>query len=69
MVSFLNTKKRAGRPPQRPHTTSISFTGQELVDLEHVIAVGQAVLKTRLPVVARLRAAMTRLGVAPADRH
>jgi hypothetical protein len=69
MVSFLNTKKRIGRPPQRTRTTSVSFTAQELSELEHVIAVGQAVLQKQLPVVARLKAAMTRLGVSPAGQR
>ncbi len=64
MVSFLKTK-RAGRPvKQLEHrTTSISFSESDLADLGHIIAVGQGVLQKHPPVVARLKAAMTRMKV------
>ncbi len=63
MVSFLHTKKRPGRPPQHPRMTSVSLSATDLADLGQVIAVGQAVLQKKSPVVARLKAAMTRMGV------
>jgi hypothetical protein len=62
MVSFLNTR-RPGRPPKHSALTAVTFSTQDLVELGHLIAVGQAVLQKRVPVVARLKAAMTRLGV------
>ena len=67
MVSFLNTKKRQGRRPEAQRTT-ISFSAQDLAELGQVPAVGQAVLQKRLPVTARLKAAMTRLGVPVPDQ-
>ncbi len=64
MVSFLHSnKKRPGRPPQHPRMTSVSLSATDLADLGQVIAVGQAVLQKKSPVVARLKAAMTRMGV------
>ncbi len=62
MVSFLNTK-RPGRPLKRPRTTSVSFSPHDLTELGHVLAVGGAVLQKHPPVVAWLKAAMTRMGV------
>jgi hypothetical protein len=67
MVSFLNTKKREGRRPEATRTT-ISFSAQDLAELGQVLAVGQAVLQKRLPVSARLKAAMTRLRVPVPDQ-
>jgi hypothetical protein len=63
MASFFPTKKRPGRPPKQERLTAVSFSASDLADLGHLIAVGQAVLQTPAPVVARLKAAMTRLGV------
>jgi hypothetical protein len=68
MVSFLNTKKRQGRQPAAQRTTTISFSVQDLAELGQVLAVGQAVLQKRLPVSARLKAAMTRLRVPVPDQ-
>jgi len=64
MVSFLNSK-RPGRPAKQPtkHMTSISFSESDLAELGHIVAVGQAVLQKRSPVVARLKAAMTPMKV------
>ncbi len=62
MVSFLSTK-RPGHPPKAPRMTAVSFSADDLAALGHLIAVGQAVLQKRPPVVARLKAAMTRMGV------
>jgi len=39
----------------------VSFSADDLAALGHLIAVGQAVLQKRPPVVARLKAAMTRM--------
>ena len=42
----------------------MSFSADDLAELGHVIAVGQTVLQKRPAVVARLKAAMTRMGVS-----
>ena len=52
-----------GRPPKRQPKTSITLSDADLTALARLLSVGQAVLQTRFPVVARLKAAMTRLGV------
>jgi hypothetical protein len=41
--------------------TAVSFSADDLAALGHLNAVGQAVLQKRPPVVARLKAAMTRM--------
>jgi hypothetical protein len=63
MVTFLS-RERAGRPPKRPRTTSASFSAADLEDLRQFLVVGQAILQKSAPVVAHLKAAMTRMGVA-----
>jgi hypothetical protein len=63
MVTFLSGK-RAGRPPKKPQKTSVSFSVADLEDLGQLLAVGQAILQKPAPVVARLKAAMTRIGVS-----
>ena len=52
-----------GRPPRRKRTTSITLSADDLTALARLLAVGQAMVQQRFPVVARLKAAMTRLGV------
>jgi len=64
MASFFPSKKRPGRPPKTVRTTAVSFSADDLAELGHVIAVGQTVLQKRPAVVARLKAAMTRMGVS-----
>jgi hypothetical protein len=44
-------------------TTALSFAADDLAALGKLVATGQAVLQEKPPVVARLKAAMTRLGV------
>lgn len=56
-------RRPSGRPRQRRSTTAISFSAKELAALGRLVATGQAVLQERPPVVARLKAAMTRLRV------
>ena len=65
MVSFLSPKKRRGRPPKPARMTAVSFSADDLADLGHLVAVGQAVLQKDAPIIARLKAAMTRMGVRP----
>jgi hypothetical protein len=62
MIQF--GRKRPGRPPAVARRTSLSFTADELAALGQLLAAGQVVLqpRRRLPVIARLKAAMTRLG-------
>jgi hypothetical protein len=43
--------------------TSVSFSPDDLTDLGHLVAVGQAVLQKDAPIIARLKAAMTRMGI------
>jgi hypothetical protein len=52
-----------GRPPRRKRATSITLSEADLSALARLLSVGQAVVQTRFPVVARLKAAMTRLGI------
>lgn len=61
MVSFLSSKKRSRQPLAR--MTSVSFSADDLADLGYLIAVGRAVLQKDAPIIARLKAAMTRMGV------
>jgi hypothetical protein len=63
MVTFLGTRKRPGRPLKQERVTTISFSQQDLADLGRLLAVGRAVLQEDVPVVPRLKAAMTRLGL------
>jgi hypothetical protein len=62
MVRLLGGK-RAGTPPKKPRTTSVSLSAAGLEDLGQLLAVGQAILQKPAPVVARLKAAMTQMGV------
>jgi len=55
------------RTPKAPRMTAVSFSADDLAALGHLVAVGQAVLQKRPPVVARLKAAMTRMGVPLPD--
>jgi hypothetical protein len=49
MVSFLRTKRvpRRSRRP-RGRTTAVSFSAEDLADLGHLVAVGQARLSQSL---------------------
>lgn len=62
MVGFLNTKRKPGRPP-RARSTAVSFSAEDLTELGQLVAAGQVALQKTAPVVARLKAAMTRLHV------
>jgi hypothetical protein len=52
-----------GRSSRRKRTTSITLSADDLTALARLLSVGQAMVQQRFPVVARLKAAMTRLGV------
>ena len=54
-----------GFTPQRARRTAVLFSASELTELGQLLAVGQAVLQQQPAVLARLKAAMTRLGVRP----
>ena len=58
----LFQRPKPGRRPRDRRTTAISFSAADLAALGKLVATGQAVLQERPPVVARLKAAMTRLG-------
>ena len=65
---MFNSKKKKNRPDGR--TTSVSFSAADLTALGRLLATGQTVLHAHgpaHPVVARLKAAMTRIG-APVPR-
>ncbi len=54
------------KPVTKSHsrTTSVTFTGEDLSDLARLIGAGKVMLQVSYPVVARLKAAMTRMGVS-----
>jgi hypothetical protein len=62
MVRFLNTKRSPGRPAM-PRSTAISFSREDLELLGQLVAAGQVALQKTGPMVPRLKAAMTRLGL------
>ena len=62
MVNFMNNTRRK-QPVRKRQRTAVSFSAEDLSALAPLLAVGQAVLKQRPVVVARLKAAMTRMGV------
>jgi len=51
------------KPGRRARRTSVSFNAEELAALARILAAGQVMLQTSTPVVSRLKAAMTRMGV------
>jgi hypothetical protein len=55
--------KSIRRARDEKRTTTISLSEADLAALGRLLSVGQAVVQTRFPVVARLKAAMTRLKV------
>jgi hypothetical protein len=44
--------------------TAVTFTAKDLDELARVLGAGQVLLRQSFPVVGRLKAAMTRMGVA-----
>jgi len=44
--------------------TAVTFTAADLDDLARVLGAGRTMLRQSFPVVARLKAAMTRVGVS-----
>lgn len=66
MMLKLNRQRRRAEAPAPRRTTAISFSGEDLLALGQLAAAGQVVLPPDgpiPPVLARLKAAMTRLGV------
>lgn len=60
----LTISRKRGRPPQPTarRSTHVQFTGEELAALARFLAAGRVLLQEDYPpVVARLKAAMTRL--------
>jgi len=55
-------RRRGPRAADR-RTTAVSFSAADLAALGRLLATGRAVLQETPPAVARLKAAMTRLGV------
>ena len=44
--------------------TAVTFTAKDLDDVARVLAAGQALLRQSFPIVSRLKAAMTKMGVS-----
>jgi hypothetical protein len=44
--------------------TAVSFTAKDLDELAPVVGVGQSLLRQSPPIVSRLKAAMTKMGVS-----
>ena len=67
-MQFRLSRSRDGgsRSLGRVERTSISFTEEDLAALARLLQAGQVILQDteRPPVVGRIKAAMTRLGVA-----
>lgn len=63
-IQQTNTKKRA--PKQKPGTT-LTFSAEELMSLVRYIDAGMVLLQTNHPVVARIKGALTRLGLKPPE--
>ncbi len=62
MARLKGRKTKAAAPrPQR--TTTMSFTSDDLGNLARLVAHGRVLLQVNHPVVARLKAALTRMGV------
>ena len=57
---FRKTKTTSA---SRRRATTVTFTAEDLAVLGRLISAGQVLLQATPPVVARLKAAMTRLGV------
>jgi hypothetical protein len=60
----MKLRLHSPKAEQTKRTTAISFTAEDLTSLAQLVAAGQVMLQTRCPAVARLKAAMTRLGVS-----
>jgi hypothetical protein len=56
-------RPKPGRRRRDRRTTTLSLTAADLAALGTLVAIGQAVRQEKHPVVARLKAAMTRLGM------
>ena len=67
-MQFRLSRSRDGAPQSltRVERTSISFTDEDLMALARLIQAGQVILQDeqRPSVIGRIKAAMTRLGVA-----
>ena len=65
MMQFRKKSKKLAKTKDSQRT-AITFTAAELAQLGSLLAAGYVVLQPqeRLPILARLKAAMTRLGVA-----
>ena len=61
------TTTKANVPQERRasrQVTSIAFTAQDLLALARLVGAGQVLLGTSHPVVSRLKAALSRLGLS-----
>jgi hypothetical protein len=56
-------RKRPVREETRRRTTTLTFRAQDLSALARFVSAGMVMLQTGHPVVSRLKAAMTRLGL------
>jgi len=51
-------------PRRTERRTAVSFTAKDLDDLARLLGAGQVMLRQSFPVMSRLKAAMTKLGVS-----
>ena len=58
-----NTKDSPREPKPWRQATTLTFSTQDLLALTRLVAAGQVVLNTTHPVVSRLKAAITRMGL------
>lgn len=62
MVKIIRRREKVEKK-KRKRTTTVTFTGEDLSSLARLVAAGQLMLQRTSPVVARLKAALTRMGV------
>jgi hypothetical protein len=64
MLFSFSMKLRSVRQPRKPKQTTLTFSADDLTVLARLIAAGQIMVPTAAAVLPRLKAALTRLGVA-----
>lgn len=62
MARSAKTKRREARKAVK-RSTSLTLSGEDLSALARLVAGGKVLLQTTHPVMARLKAALTRLGL------
>ncbi len=47
----------------KERSTTVTFSGDDLSDLARLIGAGQVMMRMNFPIIARIKAAMTRMGM------